>query len=255
VASPVSLGTLITRVRQRIGMEVAAGASGTTATITDWEITDCLNVSLSNKLYDVVRQAVGDQYYRKQYIITTVASTQAYDLPGDFLNAISVDVWLQSPSTPMTTNLKINARRYMEYERNFYQNILLGWSEGCTVLYTLSAQQIVFQPTPITSSWIGLNYVPTSPQLGGGQSPTTPGTPNNYTDTWDDINGWAEIAILDAAAKCALKLKQFDTMSACAQMAAAMRQDIQALIQLRHAGEPERAQFPQAVGWGDGWRE
>ena len=248
MSSPVTLGTLITRVRQRIGIEGAG-------TITDWEITDCLNVSLANKLYDVVRQAVGDQYYRKQYIITTLAQVQAYDLPGDFLNLISVDVWLQPPSAPMSTNLKINARRYMEYERNYYLNILLGWSEGCTCLYTLSANQIMFQPTPITSATIGLNYVPVSPQLGGGQSTVTPGTPNNYTDTWDDVNGWAEIAILDAAAKCALKLNRFDSVAALEQRGAGMRVDIQNLIQLRHAGEPERAQMPWIQGFGDGWRE
>jgi hypothetical protein len=246
MASPVTLGTLITRVRQRIGIEGAQ-------TISDWEITDCLNVSLANELYDLVRQSVGDNYYRRSYQITTQQNVNAYDLPGDFLSLISVDVWL---SAPTALAIKINARRYMEYERNYYQQILLGWSAGATCLYALTGQQITFQPTPITAVYVALNYVPVSPQLGGGMLPgSSPAVPNSYTDTWDDINGWSEIAILDAAAKCALKLNRLDIASALQQRNLMMSKKIQGLIALRQAGEPERAQMPWTAAWGDGWRE
>lgn len=247
--NPVSLQTLITRVRQRLNAE------GAVRQITDWEITDCLNVSWATELYDLVRQSVGDQYFRKTYSISTITGTQAYDLPGDFLALISVDVWLASPGTPGATQLKVNARRYMEYERNLYQQILIGWSVGATCLYSLTGQQITFQPTPVTTLYLQLNYVPVSPQMGGGPDPT--GTvPMRYGDVLDDIDGWAEVAVLDAAKKCAMKLKQFDLIQAINVERADLRKRILGLTQLRHAGEPERANFPQSRGgWGDGYLE
>jgi hypothetical protein len=245
MASPVTLQTLITRVRQRIGIEGAQ-------TISDWEITDCLNTSLASELYDTVRQAVDEQYYRRWYQITTLQGVQAYDLPADFLTLISVDVWL---SAPTATAIKINARRYMEYERNYYQQILLGWSAGATCLYSVNGPQIVLQPTPITAVYVALNYVPVSPQLGGGiLLGSSPQVPNSYTDTYDDINAWSEIAVLDAAAKCALKLNRLDMVAACEARVDRMMKKIQGLISLRNA-EPARAQMPWTAAWGDGWRE
>jgi hypothetical protein len=252
--NPVSLGTLIQRVRQRYGGE------GGTQQITDWEITDLLNVSLANELYDLVRQAVGDQYYRRSYNLTMQQSVQSYDLPADFLTLLSVDIWLSPPTTPGAVALKINARRYMEYERNYYQQILLGWSAGATALYTLSGSQITFQPTPVSAVAVTLNYVPVSPQLGGGQNtsgnlPVGIAQPNNYSDVWDDINGWSELAVLDAAAKCCLKLNRLDMVQAFQQRNMWLSKKIQGLIQLRHAGEPERTSMPWSPQWGDGWTE
>jgi len=250
----VTLGTLITRVRQRYGGE------GALLQITDWEITDHLNVSLATELYDLVRQAVGDQYFRKAYPITTIQNVAAYDLPADFLSLISVDIWLAPPGTPGATTLRINARRYMEYERNYYQQILLGWSAGATALYSLTGTQITFQPTPITALSVSLNYVPVFPQLGAGQStantiPTGQAQPNNYGDILDDINGWSEVAVLDAAAKCCLKLARLDMVETFMGMKGDLKKRIAGMLALRHAGEAERPQMPQLVGYGDGWIE
>lgn len=253
--NPVSLGTLIRRVRQRCGLE------GATAAVTDYEITDHLNVSLANELYDLIRQAVGDNYYRKTYQIATASSVQSYDLPADFLSLISADAWLAPPTAPGSTSLKINLRRYMEFERNMYQQILLGWTPGATALYTLSAQQITFQPTPTTSAAaITLNYVPVSPQIGGGPqtpAPNADGTwqPCNYTDTWDDVNGWSELAVLDAAEKVCLKYNRLDMVAAMQQRRAALALKIRGVINLRHAGEPDRMQQPMMRNYGDGWLE
>ena len=254
MANPVTLGTLITRVRQRCNIE------GNLQGITDWEITDSLNVSLANELYDLLRQSVGDQYFRKQFLITTKLQQNTYDLPADFLTLISVDVWTQPPATPGSTAYKINARRYMEYERNFWNNIQLGWTMGCTAVYTLNGSSIVFQPTPTQSFSVAMNYVPVSPQLGGpknvgGSVPAGQAQPSNYLDTWDDVNGWSEIAVLDAAAKCATKLKQYDLVSVCEARRAELYKRFSALAALRHTGEPERAQMPWTGQWNGGWTE
>lgn len=252
--NPVTLKTLITRVRQRVGME------GATKSVTDLEITDNLNVSLALHLYDLIRMAVQDNYYRKPYVVSMQPNVAQYDLPSDFLTLTSVDVWLVTPTQPGALTYRINARRYMEYERNYYQQILLGWSAGATALYSLTGNCITMQPTPTQAVTLQLNYVPTSPQIGGGPNTTqnldpngNPTQPNNYTDTWDDVNGWSEVAVLDSAAKVCLKLNRLDMVGILDQRRDALKHDIRSLIALRHAGEPERVQYPQQRSWGDGW--
>jgi hypothetical protein len=265
VASPVPLFQLIQRVRQRYGGE------GATGNITDWEITDCINVSWATELYDVVRASVGDKYYEAPFVIQLQSSVAQYDLPADFLALLSLDVWLGTPGTPGSSQLKINGMRYMEYERNMYQQILVGWNQGATVLYTLiGSSSIRFQPTPTQALYVQLNYVPVAPRLGGGpnMSPATlstlttpyypagvPQQPQNYNDVFDDINGWAEVVVLDAARKCCLKLNRLDMVQALAAERDALRKRIESVVPLRHAGEPERVNFPQARLFGDGWLE
>jgi hypothetical protein len=258
MSNPVQLGTLITRVRQRYGGELAPGASMLTANITDWEIADCLNVSWKTELYDVVRASVGDKYFEKPFVLQLFNGQQFYDLPGDFLSLLSVDVWLGLPGAPGAQQLKINAMRYMEYERNLGNQLILGWSVGGTVQYTLQAQTIKFQPTPVQALYVQLNYIPVAPDLGGGQQyvvGVAQGVPNRYADVFDDINGWAEVVVLDAARKCCLKLNRLDMVGALTAERNDLRKRIQSVVPLRHAGEPERANFPQARAWGDGWIE
>ncbi|HEX7140047.1 MAG TPA: hypothetical protein VF219_19505 [Vicinamibacterales bacterium] len=249
MANIVTLQTLIYRVRQRVNIEYAVG--GNPKSITDTEIADHLNVSLANDVYDLVRQAVGDQYYRKTYTFLTVNGLSTYDLPGDHLSLVSVDAYLGTQigdSAP-----KLNCRRYMEEERNLYSSLQLGWAVGFWVLCSLyGPNQIRFQPFPTAAYAIGLNYVPTSPQLGGsflGQ----PDSALRYEDTWDDINGWSELAVLDAASKCALKLKQLDVAAYMDIRKDKLATKIKGLIPQRHAGEPERTHIYQRTQWGDGW--
>jgi hypothetical protein len=262
--NPVTLGTLIQRVRQRYGGE------GAVQNISDWEITDHINVSWGTELYDIVRASVGDKYYEQPYVLAMQSNVQTYDLPADFLSLLSLDVWLGVPGTPGSTQLKINGMRYMEYERNMYQQILVGWNQGATVLYTLiGASQIRFQPTPTQALYVQLNYVPVAPKLGGGPNGagplsgiTTPQYPAgiplqpcNYSDVFDDINGWAEVVVLDAAKKCCLKLNRLDMVAALNVERIDLRKRIESVVPLRHAGEPERVNFPQARLFGDGWLE
>jgi hypothetical protein len=252
----VLLGTLITRVRQRYGGELAPGASMLTANITDWEITDCINVSWKTELYDVVRASVGDKYYESAYVLQLNNGTQIYDIPRDHLATLSIDVWLGVPTLPGSNQLKINGMRSMEYERNLYNTVTLGWGPGCTFLYTLQANTIKFQPTPVQALYVQMNYIPVPPDLGGGQlvvNGVPQGVPCNYDDPFDDINGWAEVVVLDAARKCCLKLNRLDMVAALTTERDDLRKRIQSVVPLRHAGEPERANFPQQGAWGGGY--
>lgn len=263
MASPVALGVLISRVRQRINVEGDAG-------LTDWEIADSLNVSLATEVYDLCRQAVGENYYRRPYTFQTGNSVSAYDLPGDFLSLLSIDIYLAGQT--IQGAWKINARRYLESERNLYQGVPLGWYTGAMVMYSTTGQQITFQQPAIAGWEVALNYVPTAPKLGGGPNmsapllPATPAWPQgvptqpcSYTDTWDDINSWGEIAVLDAARKAALKRNRLDMVQMLAAEKERLKAQVKSLLPLRNAGEPLRPQvFGRSTGqglggWGGGW--
>ena len=249
----VSLGTLITRVRQRVNAE------GDTRGITDYEIADAINCSLAAEVYDLVRQAVTDNYYRKTFPINILSGVGVYDLPGDHLSLISVDVYLQ-PQTGVPSPLiqqRINARRATESERNLFAwPALLGWSTSVTVLYMLTGSQITFQPVPLNTLSVSLNYVPVAPTLGGGPQPgVTPSVPCNYTDQWDDINSWSEIAVLDAARKCMFKKNRLDMAMALASEKDRLKSQVKSLLPLRNAGEPLRPNYYQRADFGNGWQD
>ena len=261
MANPVQLGTLITRGRQRTNTE------GDLFGITDYEWTDNINGSLATEVYDLCRQAVGENYYRKPYKFNTAGNVSAYDLPGDFLSLMSIDIYLAGQSPGSTW--KINARRYTESERNLYQGVPLGWYTGAMVMYTTTGQQITFQQPAIQGWTVGLNYVPIAPQLGGGPNTEGPKTPvitngslvsggvpmqpNSYDDTWDDINGWSEIAVLDASRKAMLKKGRLDMVQALLLEKERLKAQVKSLLPLRNAGEPLRPQvFGRSIGTGLG---
>lgn len=256
--NPVTLQALITRTRQRCNIE------GNSLGITDIELTDNLNVSLATEVYDLVRQAVGENYFRKPYTFSTGNNISAYDLPGDFLSLMSIDIYLAG-QTPQGS-WKINARRYTESERNLYQGVPLGWYTGAMVMYTTTANQITFQQPAIQGWQVSLNYVPVAPKLGGGPNlqgvldPNgNPTQPCKYGDTWDDINGWSEIAVLDAARKACLKLNRLDMVAVLGGEKERLKVQVKSLLPLRNAGEPLRPQvFGRSSGaglggWGGGW--
>jgi hypothetical protein len=260
--NPVTLQVLLTRTRQRCNIE------GNTLGVTDLELTDSLNSSLALEVYDLMRLAVGENYFRKPapYVFTTGNNVMAYDLPGDFLSLYSIDVYLAG-TTPQGS-WKINARRYTENERNLYQGVPLGWYTGATVLYSMNASQIIFQQPALNGWMVALNYVPVAPKLGAGPNTTTnldpngnPTQPINYGDTWDDVNGWSEIAVLDAARKACLKLNRLDMVAVLSGEKERLKAQVKSLLPLRNAGEPLRPQiFGRATGaglggWGgsDGW--
>jgi hypothetical protein len=80
-----------------------------------------------------------------------------------------------------------------------------------------------------------------------------PTQPCNYTDTWDDINGWSEIAVLDAARKAAYKKNRLDLAQVLLGEKERLKAQCKSLLPLRNAGEPLRPQiFGRAGGRGGG---
>lgn len=231
MASLVQLQTLITRVRQRANIE------GANAFITDAEITDCLNQSYANEVYDLLRQFVGEQYLTRPlpYTFLTQPNVSSYPQPADLLSLTGVDIWLGG-------NAPISGRRYSISERNKYRAFPFGWNYGSPVGYTLQGPNINFLSVPTAAFQVDLYYVPVFKALV------------ELTDTLDDVNGWSEIAVLDAAIKCLIKEGSLDMANFLEGRKAALVQKVKSAGPNRHANEPEQVnQIAFRSEWGDGW--
>lgn len=218
-----------TAVLQRAGMEnVPSGAAFVSAA----EVNGYINYGLQ-RLYNLLVQARGQEYYRSTYAITTSASTSSYSLPANFMQLISVDVSVGGPIT-------ISARKYSESERNLYK-WMPSWTMSTPVCYQLQGANINFLPVPPGAYTITLNYVPTyTPLVADG-------------DVFDGVAGFEEYAIWDAVA-CCLAKEESDTGWAL-QKRAELERMIEELGAQRHAGAAERVrdvtlEGNDSFGWG-----
>ena len=220
----VALSTLRLRVRRAVDSE------GATSRFSDAELNDYINESLA-ELYELIRSAFGQDYYRKVYSFTTGGNSATYNLPSDFLALISVDV-------PLGGNLVLTARPFMENERNKFKFFPFGaWTMHQPIYYRLTgatdgtgatAQTISFIPTPTGTYTVNVNYVPVPPVLSADG------------DTFDGVAGWEEYAVADAAIKCALKNQQFDLMQALEGRKAQIMARIEKMAAEHDGGAPER---------------
>lgn len=227
MAYPVSLATLVQRVRQRANFENA------NSFLPDVELIDDINQSIA-KWYDEVRGTTwGGQYFRSQFPFFTAPGTtnqvpfvnpppgSYYPLPPDFLSVTSVDVAI-SPSTFIIT-----CKAMPEERRNAYRVWPVGWLFNTTVYYQIWGQNIVFFPVPEAAYQVQLNYVPVAPQLTG---------PNS---TLDSINGWEEFVVLDAAIKVLIKDRQGDMVAILQGRLEEERQRIRAMAPRRDMNQAE----------------
>lgn len=239
MANYVTLQTLTNRVLQRANLEGSLDATNAGLKFcTQNEVTDLVNSSLANEVYDLLRESVGDNYFRKTFTFTTTEATTFYTIPSDLLTIISVDVWLGG-------QYPVCAKRYQEGQRNILRAFPFGWNYTYPVYYQLQGSGpsggINFLAAPNAGFRIDLNYCPTCPQLV------------NLTDTWDDINGWSEIAVLDAASKLCIKDGQLDVAQYLDARKGALVAKVRAMGPQRHAGEPEAVNIIEnRPNWGDG---
>lgn len=242
--SYVSLQTLINRVLQRSNLEGAidyTNASPPVKFCSVAEVTDLINEGYKNEVYDLLRQYVGDNYFRSvpPFTFYTLSTTTLYPAPQDLLSIISVDVWAGG-------QYPLSARRYQEDQRNALRGFPIGWSSPYPGWYQLQGSgptlSINMLPAHSAGFQVDVNYVKNFTPLV------------NLTDVLDDINGWSEIAILDAASKLALKDGQIDVSQYLRQMKAEFKAKIQAMGPQRSPGEPERVNMIEGrTEYGDGW--
>lgn len=195
MAYPVTLGNIITRVRQRANVENLAQA------VTDAELTDMICQSLA-EWYDMVRLTTfGGQYYRNTYNITTVGTQSVYALPSDFLSLLSVDCFLSMGAG--SQNMVRSARPYQEENRNIFKYWPVGgWLISNPIYYQLQGPNISFIPTPQSAFMVALNYTPVAPRLVSADA-----------DSFDSVNGWDEWIVIDVAIKVLQKMNKAERIA------------------------------------------
>lgn len=170
--------------------------------VSDSELTSYINNSAA-ELYDLLCEAYGSDYYVESEEGTTVADQADYDLPTDFYELKAVDLRVDNGTF-------VNVQRFNFNERNRTDsagNSILGYT-ACR--YRLVGNQLKFSPVPPAGSTYRIWFVPTSPALSAP------------TDTLEQLNGYSEYIIVDAAIKMMQK-EESDVRVLMAQKQALMK--------------------------------
>jgi hypothetical protein len=184
----ITESALVTRVRQRADME-------SNLFVSDIEVQTYINAGIA-ELHDILIQTYGQDYYINSTTFTTSANVDSYNISTnigtDFYKLRGVDAQLNGQNY-------FTLRPFNFNERNLYQSwgswSLLGLTN---VRYRMVGGNLVFTPIPSTNTSVRVWYIPTAQKFDS----TTPAT---STTTFDDINGYAEYVVLDAAIKCLQK--------------------------------------------------
>lgn len=210
----ITLAELRTQSRQRADME-------NSNFVSDSEYNANINASLA-ELHDILISAYGEDYYIEDFDFSAVANQSEYDLPDNFYKLRGVDVKLNTAGQAEYYSV----RRFNFNERNRFAQQGLWQINGLPFIrYRLVGSKLKFSPAPDQNTEVKIWYIPKSVVLV------------NDTDEFDDINGYAEYVIVDAAIK-ALNKEESDVSVLMAQKEA-LRQRIISMAQNRDAGEPE----------------
>lgn len=178
MASTVTLLQMRTKARQHADQE-------NSPFIGDTELTAYINSAIQ-ELYDMLIQA-GEYYYIANEDVTISANVDTYDLPDDFYKLLGIDLVFGNGQ-----NLSLKPFNFTERNRyNFYPEF--GYSSGNNLKYIIQGDQLKFIPIPVGSNQIKVWYAPVFTPLV------------DDADTFDGINGWEDMAVLDAAIKMMIK--------------------------------------------------
>jgi hypothetical protein len=207
----VTLAQLRTRSRQRADMEDSDFVS-------DSELNGYINASIA-ELHDLLVAAYGEDYFlASPHAITTSNGTADYNLPTDFYKIKGVDVRLNSNDWSSIRPFNFN-------ERNRNQDVTWGIIGGPNLRYRVMGSKIKFSPTPTGTYSVQLWYVPVATTLASD------------SDSLNDVNGFSEYVIVDAAIKM-LQKEESDVSVLLAQKAD-LRKRIENMAANRDAGQPE----------------
>lgn len=215
----VTLLDLRTRVRQRANME-------NSTFVTDSEVSSLVNEGIAG-LYNLLIQARGQEYYSIDYVFSTVANQQIYDLPADFYQLLDVTAVIENHTHKLI--------RYQMADMAALRDS--GMTSPATLPRyrlrgefntTTNVAQIQILPVPNQVFAIALYYVP-APVLLSADS-----------DTCDGIAGFEEWVVLDAAIRCLQKEESDVSFLAAEREKVEMR--IRYLRDDRDAGDAPRVQ-------------
>ncbi len=207
----ITLAQLKERARQRADME-------NSEFVSDAELTQYINASLA-ELHDLLIGVYNEDYQMHEHIFAGDGTNVAYNLPADFYKMRGVDV-RQGPNGQWATVKRFNFNRRNEQQNAYLWNLLgLPYME-----YRIVGSTVRFNRVPETNLEFRLFYNPKAAELV------------NDTDTYDDVNGFAEYVVVDAAIKM-LQKEESDVSVLFAQKNA-LAQRITAMASNRDANEP-----------------
>ncbi len=226
MSTTMTLGQLMTAVRQRADMTTAGYAPSLTGTdffVSEPELISYINQSYF-ELYDLIVAAYGTNYYvATPYTFTTDGVNEMFALPSDFYKLLGVDLSLSggNPGSWLTV------RAFEFNDRNRYSVPNFQAFYGVTNLrYRLNATNLWLTPTPSGGQVMQLWYIPKLATLDA------------LATTADGISGWTEYIITDAAIKC-LQKEESDVSVLMAQKQALMKR-IESMADNRDAGPPPK---------------
>lgn len=226
MTTTMTLGQLMTAVRQRADMTIASYAPALTGDgffVTEPELISYINQSYF-ELYDLIVAAFGNNYYvQTPYTFTTDGTNAMYALPSDFYKLLGVDLSLAG-GTPGSW---LTVRGFEFNDRNRYSVPNFQAFYGVTNLrFRLNGSNLWLTPTPASGQVMQIWYIPKMTTLAA------------LSDMADGISGWTEYIITDAAIKC-LQKEESDTTVLMAQKQALMLR-IEAMAENRNAGPPPK---------------
>ncbi len=215
----ITLAEIRTQARQRADMLESRFVS-------ESELTNYINNSLA-ELHDLLIGAYCEDYVMQNVSFATATNVVDYELPnGTNYDAAPKFYKMRGVDMRVNTNQWSNVHRFNFNRRNADLDSFAFNLAGLPYLeYRVVGSNIRFSRTPDTGTEIRLWYYPKAVVLV------------NETDSYDDVNGYAEYIIVDAAIKMMQK-EESDVQVLMAQKAA-LKQRIEDMAQNRDANEPE----------------
>lgn len=206
----VTLAELKTQSRQRADMEESEFVS-------DSELISYINASIA-ELHDLLIASYNDDYIMSEHTFSADGTSIEFDLPATFYKMRGVDVKFNNGN--WTTVKRFNFNRRNEEQNSFAWNLVgLPYLE-----YRLVGSKIRFNRVPDAGMQFRMFFHPVASKL------------TLDTDSYDDVNQYAEYVVVDAAIKM-LQKEESDVRVLAAQKEA-LRQRIISMAANRDANEP-----------------
>lgn len=207
---------LIDRIRQRTD-QVNSGF------VSDSEILNLIN-QYKREMEDLLVRTFGADYSATSTTFSATANTENYNLStltaGTFYKGLGLDI----ADTSSPTGWR-DVKPYNWHDRNqpsLVSAFTLNLTNG-DVRYRFFGQNLSLRPTPSGTMSMKLWFVPQTVAL------------STTADSFDDINGWSELIVLDAS--IAIKDKEESDTSVLQADRARMVQRIVEMAPNRDAGE------------------
>jgi hypothetical protein len=203
-----TLSELRTRVRERADMELGSGQSDTDHFITNAELNRYINASVK-RLYNKLVKADGD-YYTTTNSPAVTGGSFTLALPNDFFK-------IKSLERQVSTDKYVDVPKFNFKERN------KSWQSYRVVGSSIRMSQPL-QSGDVYRIW----YVPKHTDLSADG------------DTFDGINGFEELVVVDSAIKC--KQKEESDVSVLMAERAELEREIDEMADDRDLGEQDSIQ-------------